>query len=109
MLKKLQNFKHLNLFRLLLESSSLLADWYFENSQPIIAACCHLAVNDVQVGLIHIYYCLKNMENYKSYILYVSVQKKTFCHYLTSILFTRARTSVLHADHTNTELNAFCM
>lgn len=36
--------------RLLMESSSMLADWYFENSQPVTAACCHLAVNDVQVG-----------------------------------------------------------
>lgn len=33
-----------------MESSSLLAEWYFENSQPVTAACCHLAVNDVQVG-----------------------------------------------------------
>ena len=29
----------------------MLADWYFENSQPITAACCHLAVSDVKVGL----------------------------------------------------------
>lgn len=36
--------------RLLIESSSLLAEWYFENSQPVTAACCHLAVSDVQVG-----------------------------------------------------------
>ena len=36
--------------RLLMESSSLLADWYFENSQPVTAACCHLAVNDITVS-----------------------------------------------------------
>ena len=32
-----------------MESSTMLAEWYFENCQPVIAACCHLAVNDVQV------------------------------------------------------------
>ncbi|XP_028402254.1 WD repeat-containing protein 17-like [Dendronephthya gigantea] len=37
--------------KLLMESSSLLADWYFENSQPVIAACCHLAVNDISSAL----------------------------------------------------------
>ena len=36
-------------FRLLQQTSDDLADWYFRNGLPAMAACCHLAVNDCQV------------------------------------------------------------
>ncbi|XP_068702720.1 WD repeat-containing protein 17-like [Montipora foliosa] len=36
----------------LLQSTSMaLADWYFYSGQPVLAACCHLAVGDVKFSL----------------------------------------------------------
>ena len=35
--------------RLLQSTSTALADWYFYSGQPVLAACCHLAVGDVKV------------------------------------------------------------
>ena len=38
------------LFRMLNESSAALADSYFRDGAPVMAACCHLAVSNVKVG-----------------------------------------------------------
>ncbi|XP_041358787.1 WD repeat-containing protein 17-like [Gigantopelta aegis] len=37
--------------KLLQETSDELADWYFQNGLPAMAACCHLAVNDCQKAM----------------------------------------------------------
>ena len=31
-------------------ASEALGDWYFRNGSPVMAACCHLAVDDCQVN-----------------------------------------------------------
>ena len=69
-----------------MESSSLLAEWYFENSQPVTAACCHLAVNDVQVGASRtsIYIVLKSnrsrhlIHSHRNYIVTLEGQRNLF-------------------------------
>lgn len=38
--------------RLLYQTSEELADWYFRNGCPALAACCHLAVEDQKVRLL---------------------------------------------------------
>lgn len=39
------------MFSLLQSTSAALADWYFYSGQPVLAACCHLAVGDITVSL----------------------------------------------------------
>ncbi|KAJ7327361.1 WD repeat-containing protein 17 [Desmophyllum pertusum] len=36
---------------LLQSTSTTLADWYFYSGQPVLAACCHLAVGDIKFAL----------------------------------------------------------
>lgn len=35
--------------RLLTGTVQKLADWYFHNGSPVLAACCHMSVDDCQV------------------------------------------------------------
>lgn len=44
----------LKLFRLLKMTTSELAEWHFLNGSPILAACCHLSVDDTKVDSITI-------------------------------------------------------
>lgn len=37
--------------RLLTGTVQKLADWYFHNGSPVLAACCHMSVDDCQVVL----------------------------------------------------------
>lgn len=36
--------------KLVQDASAALADWYFRNGSPVLAACCHLAIDDCQVS-----------------------------------------------------------
>ena len=38
-------------FSLLEDTSRQLADWYFGSGSGVLAACCHLAVDDAEVRL----------------------------------------------------------
>lgn len=39
--------------RLLTGTVQKLADWYFHNGSPVLAACCHMSVDDCQVQSYH--------------------------------------------------------
>ena len=86
-----------------MESSSLLAEWYFENSQPVTAACCHLAVNDVQVGACRtsIYSVLKSnrsrhmIHSQRNYIVTLEGQRNLFFSQNGHALLGRRQVQVL--------------
>lgn len=72
-------------YRLLHRVSKELAEWYFQDGRAVLAACCHLAVENIEVNIFSLF-CREGKANSRLFFILLAVtyflkHRVHLCHF----------------------------